>query len=77
MSPECPDTKSGGMRKIETPRGSCTNSIISSDSMVSDSFDSKNFVTKNSESEIGKNCIDVLFTPRKKYFVLYFAFFMY
>lgn len=50
LSPECPESKtSNGGPQIETPRGSCTNSIVSSDSMVSDSF-----VVKNSESEIGK-----------------------
>lgn len=55
ISPECPDTTSGNGQKNETPRGSCTNSTVSSDSMVSDTFDSKNYIVKNSESEIGKD----------------------
>ncbi|XP_016844045.2 diacylglycerol kinase eta isoform X3 [Nasonia vitripennis] len=55
ISPECPDTRSGNYQKNGTPRGSCTNSTVSSDSMVSDSFDSKNYIVKNSESEIGNN----------------------
>lgn len=55
ISPECPDTRSANGQQNGTPRGSCSNSIVSSDSIVSDSFDSKNFVVKNSESEIGKN----------------------
>lgn len=36
------------------PRGSCTNSIISTDSMVSETLDSKSYTVRNSESEIGK-----------------------
>lgn len=36
------------------PRGSCTNSIISTDSIVSDTLDSKSYTIRNSESEIGK-----------------------
>lgn len=36
-------------------RGSCSNSIVSTDSLVSETLDSKSFVVKNSESEIGKN----------------------
>lgn len=39
--------------KLE-PRGSCTNSIVSTDSMVSETFDSKSYTVRNSESEIGK-----------------------
>lgn len=39
--------------KLE-PRGSCTNSIVSTDSMASETFDSKSYTVRNSESEIGK-----------------------
>ena len=41
--------------KIDPVKGSCSNSIVSSDSMVSDTLDSKSFTVKNSESEIGKH----------------------
>lgn len=42
-------------RKIDGSRSSfsCSNSIVSSDSMILDTLDSKNFTIKNSESEIG------------------------
>lgn len=39
--------------KVE-PRGSCTNSIVSTDSIVSDTLDSRSYTVRNSESEIGK-----------------------
>lgn len=39
--------------KLEA-RGSCTNSIVSTDSMVSETFDSRSYTVRNSESEIGK-----------------------
>jgi len=42
--------------KLEA-RGSCTNSIISTDSMVSETFDSKSYTVRNSESEIGKQVL--------------------
>ncbi|XP_014219907.1 diacylglycerol kinase eta isoform X2 [Copidosoma floridanum] len=66
-SPECPDTKSANdAPKIGTPRGSCTNSIVSSDSMVSESLDSKNnYVFKNSESEIGRKDSDILDSTKR------------
>lgn len=35
-------------------RSSCSNSIVSSDSLVSDTLDSKSCTVKNSESEIGR-----------------------
>ncbi|XP_020297284.1 diacylglycerol kinase eta isoform X2 [Pseudomyrmex gracilis] len=38
--------------KCTEPRGSCTNSIISTDSMVSETLDSKSYTVRNSESEI-------------------------
>lgn len=41
--------------KIDPIKGSCSNSIISFDSTVSDTLDSKSLNVKNSESEIGKN----------------------
>lgn len=41
------------LTKVEA-RGSCTNSIISTDSMVSETFDSRSYTVRNSESEIGK-----------------------
>lgn len=43
--------------KTDTSRGSCSNSIISTDSTISDTLDFKNYMIRNSESEIGK-CID-------------------
>lgn len=39
--------------KLEA-RGSCTNSIVSTDSIVSETFDSRSYTVRNSESEIGK-----------------------
>ncbi|XP_029155939.1 diacylglycerol kinase eta isoform X3 [Nylanderia fulva] len=40
------------------PRGSCTNSIISTDSIVSDMLDSKSYTIRNSESEIDSDIFD-------------------
>lgn len=55
VSPECPESKSISEKKATGPhRNSCSNSIVSSDSMVSESF---NQVVKNSESEIGKSIV--------------------
>lgn len=51
ISPE--HVQKPAIAKLE-PRGSCTNSIISTDSMVSETFDSKSYTVRNSESEIGK-----------------------
>ncbi|XP_058801772.1 diacylglycerol kinase eta isoform X2 [Phymastichus coffea] len=56
VSPECPESKSISEKKRVGHRGSCTNSIISSDSMVSESF---NQVVKNSESEIDSDILDL------------------
>ncbi|XP_033209733.1 diacylglycerol kinase eta isoform X5 [Belonocnema kinseyi] len=39
--------------KIDPVKGSCSDSIVSSESLVSDTLDSKSFTVKNSESEIG------------------------
>lgn len=52
-------TKSDNERKIEGSRSSCTssNSIVSSDSMILDTLDSRNFMIKNSESEIGRRTV--------------------
>ena len=41
--------------KVNPMKGSCSSSIVSSESMVSDTLDSKSFTVKNSESEIGKH----------------------
>ncbi|XP_025074284.1 LOW QUALITY PROTEIN: diacylglycerol kinase eta [Pogonomyrmex barbatus] len=50
--------------KLE-PRGSCTNSIISTDSMVSETFDSKSYTVRNSESEIGHIDSDIFDSTKK------------
>ncbi|XP_011501604.1 PREDICTED: diacylglycerol kinase eta [Ceratosolen solmsi marchali] len=60
ISSECPYTRSSNSHKNETYRESCTNSIVSSDSVISDSFDIKNCGMKNSESEIGQIDSDIL-----------------
>ncbi|XP_012523249.1 diacylglycerol kinase eta isoform X3 [Monomorium pharaonis] len=39
-------------------RGSCTNSIISTDSIVSETFDSNSYTVRNSESEIDSDIFD-------------------
>ncbi|XP_053979829.1 diacylglycerol kinase eta isoform X3 [Hylaeus volcanicus] len=44
--------------KMDTPRGSCSNSIVSTDSMISDTLDFKSYVVRNSESEIGSDIFD-------------------
>ncbi|XP_051164827.1 diacylglycerol kinase eta isoform X4 [Leptopilina boulardi] len=46
--------------KIDPIKGSCSNSIISLDSTVSDTMDSKSLNVKNSESEIGHIDSDIL-----------------
>ncbi|KAJ8683494.1 hypothetical protein QAD02_019286 [Eretmocerus hayati] len=55
ISPECPDTKSSNRQHKSV---SCSNSLISSDSMVSD-------IPKNSESEIGYIDSDILDSTRR------------
>lgn len=55
VSPE-PDQKFENRTKMDTNRGSCSNSIVSMDSIVSDTLDFKSYVIRNSESEIG-TCI--------------------
>lgn len=52
ISPE-PHVQKPPKAQIE-PRGSCTNSIVSTDSIVSDTLDSRSYTVRNSESEIGK-----------------------
>lgn len=75
-----PDTDSANSRNISPDHGqkldnerkiygsrsscSCSNSIVSSDSMILDTLDSKNFTIKNSESEIGHIDSDILDTPK-------------
>lgn len=55
--------KSTGV-KLEA-RGSCTNSIISTDSIVSETLDSRSYTVRNSESEIGKwTLVDAIDTAR-------------
>ncbi|XP_076247267.1 diacylglycerol kinase eta [Calliopsis andreniformis] len=38
--------------KMDTNKGSCSNSIVSTDSMISDTLDFKSYVIRNSDSEI-------------------------
>lgn len=52
ISPE--HAQKPAITKLEA-RSSCTNSIISTDSMVSETFDSRSYTVRNSESEIGKH----------------------
>ncbi|XP_012278503.1 diacylglycerol kinase eta isoform X2 [Orussus abietinus] len=63
VSPECA-RKSECCTRAGLSRGSCTNSIVSSDSTVSDTLDSKSMV-KNSESEIGHIDSDILDTTKR------------
>ncbi|XP_012257177.2 diacylglycerol kinase eta isoform X2 [Athalia rosae] len=63
------DQKLDNYRKRDATYGSrsscsCSNSIVSSDSMIMDTLDSKNFTIKNSESEIGHIDSDILDTLR-------------
>ncbi|XP_043288430.1 diacylglycerol kinase eta isoform X3 [Venturia canescens] len=46
-------------------RSSCSNSIVSSDSLVSDTLDSKSCTVKNSESEIGHIDSDILDSTKR------------
>ncbi|XP_011164815.1 diacylglycerol kinase eta isoform X7 [Solenopsis invicta] len=52
------------LTKVEA-RGSCTNSIISTDSMVSETFDSRSYTVRNSESEIGHIDSDIFDSTKK------------
>ncbi|KAG7210239.1 hypothetical protein KM043_011787 [Ampulex compressa] len=48
------EQKSESRGKGEIAKGSCSNSIISTDSLVSDTLDFRSYTTRNSESEIGR-----------------------
>ncbi|KAL6431277.1 hypothetical protein ACFW04_007148 [Cataglyphis niger] len=51
--------------KVKLERGSCTNSIISTDSMVSETLDSKSYTIRNSESEIGHIDSDIFDSTKR------------
>lgn len=55
ISTGCIHRPENGCARTDFSRSSCSNSIVSSDSLVSDTLDSKSFTVKNSESEIGKH----------------------
>ncbi|XP_031830705.1 diacylglycerol kinase eta isoform X3 [Nomia melanderi] len=57
ISPEH-EPKFENRSKMDTTRGSCSNSIVSTDSMISDTLDFKNYIIRNSESEIGSDIFD-------------------
>nr|XP_033330534.1 diacylglycerol kinase eta isoform X3 [Megalopta genalis] len=57
ISPEH-EQKFENRSKIDTTRGSCSNSIASTDSMISDTLDFKSYRIRNSESEIGSDIFD-------------------
>ncbi|XP_050453538.1 diacylglycerol kinase eta isoform X5 [Cataglyphis hispanica] len=51
--------------KVKLERGSCTNSIISTDSMVSETLDSRSYTIRNSESEIGHIDSDIFDSTKR------------
>ncbi|XP_025161810.1 diacylglycerol kinase eta isoform X6 [Harpegnathos saltator] len=63
ISPE-PQAQKLSQSKLE-PRGSCTNSIVSTDSIVSDTLDSRSCTIRNSESEIGHIDSDIFDSSKK------------
>ncbi|XP_014484616.1 PREDICTED: diacylglycerol kinase eta isoform X6 [Dinoponera quadriceps] len=63
ISPE-PHAQKPSRARVE-PRGSCTNSIISTDSIVSDTLDSRSYTVRNSESEIGHIDSDIFDSSKK------------
>ncbi|XP_071577099.1 diacylglycerol kinase eta isoform X4 [Temnothorax nylanderi] len=62
ISPE--HVQKPAIAKLE-PRGSCTNSIVSTDSMVSETFDSRSYTVRNSESEIGHIDSDIFDSTKR------------
>ncbi|XP_012222170.2 diacylglycerol kinase eta isoform X2 [Linepithema humile] len=53
-----PEHVQKSMEPKPNARGSCTNSIISTDSIVSETLDSKSYTVRNSESEIDSDIFD-------------------
>ncbi|XP_034189721.2 diacylglycerol kinase eta isoform X3 [Osmia lignaria lignaria] len=51
--------------KTDTNRGSCSNSIISTDSTISDTLDFKNYMIRNSESEIARINSDIFDSTKR------------
>ncbi|XP_032664900.1 LOW QUALITY PROTEIN: diacylglycerol kinase eta [Odontomachus brunneus] len=51
--------------KVDPSSSSCTNSIISTDSIVSDTLDSRSYTVRNSESEIGYIDSDIFDSSKK------------
>ncbi|XP_076663150.1 diacylglycerol kinase eta isoform X2 [Andrena cerasifolii] len=64
VSPE-PDQKFENRTKMDTNRGSCSNSIVSMDSIVSDTLDFKSYVIRNSESEIARIGSDIFDSTKR------------
>ncbi|XP_015431327.1 PREDICTED: diacylglycerol kinase eta [Dufourea novaeangliae] len=60
------DQKFENRSKMDTTRGSCSNSIVSTDSIISDTLDLKSYVIRNSESEIGKYISSDIFDSTKR-----------
>ncbi|XP_076166634.1 diacylglycerol kinase eta isoform X5 [Ptiloglossa arizonensis] len=64
ISPEH-EQKFENRNKMDTTRGSCSNSIVSTDSIISDTLDFKSYVIRNSESEIARISSDIFDSTKR------------